>query len=658
MLNYYYSDQISDFLKKSTEEVIGSITIGNTFDVKATENNSWLQQIPILQDAFEGLEGILFFEFSIPRMGKRIDVLAIIQGVVFVLEFKVGESKFQSYHLEQVWDYALDLKNFHEPSHDLLMVPILIASESKSSHLNLETTIHDDRLLKPIKTGFQDLKKAIHIVLDSNLSTNVVIGDSFAKGRYAPTPTVIEAAIHLFQNHTVDAITRNDADATNLSVTTDFVSDIIANAKQNQKKSICFVTGVPGAGKTLVGLKIATTHLEKENGDSSVYLSGNGPLVAILQEALTRDKVVREKMAGNKITKKEAKQSVKSFIQAVHHYRDEYLVKEHEPYDHVAIFDEAQRAWNIAQTANFMKQKKGRPNFNQSEPEFLISCLDRHKDWAVVICLVGGGQEINTGEGGISEWLEAIDRRFNHWDIYVSPNLNESEFSAAHALEKLESKAHVFYQKDLHLSISLRSFRAENLSQFVKSLLDRNIEEAQRQLSKFQHRYPVVLTRDLEKGKAWLKQQARGSERYGILVSSQAQRLRPLAIDVRAPMDPVNWFLNGKDDVRSSYFMEDVATEFKVQGLEIDWACITWDGDLRFVNNQWKTFSFKGNKWQRVEKAERQLYMINAYRVLLTRARKGMIVVVPMGNEDDPTRPPSFYDGAYNYLKSLGLQVI
>lgn len=645
-------------MNRSVEEIIGSITIGNTYDVKGTENNSWLQQIPILKEAFEGLEGTLFFEFSIPRMGKRVDVLAIIEGVVFVLEFKIGEAKFQSAHIEQVWDYALDLKNFHEPSHDLLMAPILIASESKTSYLNIEKTVHSDNLLKPLKTGFQDLKKAIRIVLESNLFRNELTADAFSKGRYAPTPTVIEAAINLFQNHTVDAITRNDAEAKNLSVTTDFVSKVIADAKQNRKKAICFVTGVPGAGKTLVGLKIATTHLDKEKGDSSVYLSGNGPLVAILQEALTRDKVLREQMAGNKITKKESKQSVKSFIQNIHHYRDEYLIKQHEPYDHVAIFDEAQRAWNKTQTVNFMTQKKGRPNFNQSEPEFLISCLDRHKDWAVVICLVGGGQEINTGEGGIAEWLEAIERSFNHWEVYVSPNLNDSEFLATSALENLETKAQVFYEKDLHLSVSLRSFRAENLSQFVKSLLDRNIQDARSHLSKFKHRYPVVLTRSLEKGKAWLKEQARGSERYGILVSSQAQRLRPLAIDVRAPMDPVNWFLNGKDDVRSSFYLEDVATEFKVQGLEIDWACVTWDGDLRFVNDTWKTFSFKGNKWQRVEKPERQLYMINAYRVLLTRARKGMIIVVPNGNSEDPTRSPSFYDGAFNYLKNLGLTVI
>ena len=308
MLNFYYSDRISDFQKKSIEEVIGAITVGNTFDVKGTENHSWLQQIPILKEALEGLEGTIFFEFSIPRMGKRIDVLAIIQGVVLFLEFKVGESKFQSYHIEQVWDYALDLKNFHEPSHDMLMAPILIASESKVSHLKIETTIHNDRLIKPLKTGFQDLRHAIHLVLQSNLPTVIKDGYSFAHGRYAPTPTVIEAAINLFQDHTVEAITRNDAEAENLSVTTDFVSKIIANSKQNRKKAICFVTGVPGAGKTLVRLKVATTHLEKEKGDSSVYLSGNGPLVAILQEALTRDKVVREQMIGSKITKKEAKQ--------------------------------------------------------------------------------------------------------------------------------------------------------------------------------------------------------------------------------------------------------------------------------------------------------------------------------------------------------------
>jgi len=424
------------------------------------------------------------------------------------------------------------------------------------------------------------------------------------------------------------------------------------------QKSICFVTGVPGAGKTLVGLKVATSRLDEQNGNESVYLSGNAPLVAILQEALVRDKVANERAKGNKFSKNKAKASVKSFIQIIHHYRDAYVIDPEPPYDHVAIFDEAQRAWNKEQTINFMKRKKNNHEFNYSEPEFLISCLDRHDDWAVIVCLVGGGQEINTGEAGISEWLNAIKSKFTKWEVNISPNLSDSEYAAVDAIKALEKITTVNLNPDLHLAVSLRSFRAENLSLFVKHLLDREIDKAIKTLSKISENYPIVLTRDLIKAKQWLKEKARGSERYGLVVSSQAERLKPYAIDVKSPINPVHWFLNDKDDVRSSYYLEDVATEFHIQGLELDWACITWDGDLRYSEDGWQTYSFKGNRWQHIHKKDRKNYLINAYRVLLTRARQGMVIVVPEGSPEDHTRKVEYYDSTYHYLKRIGLKIL
>lgn len=421
---------------------------------------------------------------------------------------------------------------------------------------------------------------------------------------------------------------------------------------------ICFVTGVPGAGKTLVGLKVATSHLDKEKGHSSVYLSGNAPLVAILQEALARDNVAREKSLGNKITKISAKHAVKSFIQIIHHYRDAYLINPEAPYDHVAIFDEAQRAWNKEQTVKFMRQKKNQPDFDHSEPEFLISCLDRHKDWAVVICLVGGGQEINTGEAGISEWLDSIHNQFSEWEVYISPNLTDSEYSAVDSIKRLRNKTVVNFNEDLHLAVSMRSFRAENVSLFIKNILDLDANKAKGTFKNISNNYPIVLTRDLAKAKTWLKEKARGSERYGMVVSSQAQRLKPYAIDVKSPMNPVHWFLDGKSDVRSSYYLEDVATEFHVQGLELDWSCVVWDGDLRYSESEWKTFAFKGSKWQNIHSIERKKYLINAYRVLLTRARQGMVIVVPEGSNQDHTRKSEYYDSTFDYLKDLGVVVI
>jgi hypothetical protein len=658
MLNYYFKDTIESFQIKSTEEIIGLITISNQFDSTNNQNKSWGQQITILKKALNGLSGTIFFEFSIPRMGKRIDSLIIIGNVVFVLEFKVGENKFLQYQIDQVWDYALDLKNFHKPSHNAVLAPILVATEARKSFIEITTTEHNDNLIFPLRLNKEDLNEAFINTLLFFGDNQKINGDEYALGSYSPTPTIIEAAVSLYNNHTVEEITRSDAKSKNLTKTTSAISKIIDLAKSNRKKIICFVTGVPGAGKTLVGLKIATSHLDKEKGNKSVYLSGNGPLVAILLEALTRDKVRREQEFGKRLTKSRAKEGVKAFIQIIHHYRDAYLVDPNPPYDHVAIFDEAQRAWNKEQTVKFMRQKKNQPNFNYSEPEFLISCLDRHKDWATIICLVGGGQEINTGEAGISEWLNAIYNRFSDWEVYISPNLTDSEYSAVNSIEILQEKCTVNFNDDLHLAVSMRSFRAENLSLFVKNLLDLNIEEARKTLLLISESYPIVLTRDLIKAKKWLKKKARGSERYGMIVSSQAQRLKPFAIDVKSPINPVNWFLNGKEDVRSSFYLEDVATEFQVQGLELDWACVSWDGDLRYSEDSWKTFSFAGTKWQNIHNDERKKYLINAYRVLLTRARQGMVIVVPEGNPEDHTRKYEYYDSTYNYIKNIGIKLL
>lgn len=657
-MNYYYHNLIALFISNSTNEIIGALTKENQFDGTFLQNKSWEQQIPILKTALHDLSGEIYFEFSIPRMGKRIDTVLIIDNVVFIIEFKVGEHVFHNSDVEQVWDYALDLKNFHKPSHTAALVPILIATEATQNYTQIEFTSHDDNLTRPIKINKHNLRQVINNCIRLFNHSTPILQGLFAKGVYCPTPTIIEAALALYNKHSVDNITRSDADAINLTKTTEKISEIIEMSKQLNRKSICFVTGVPGAGKTLVGLKVATSHLDQEKSNTSVYLSGNGPLVAILQEALARDKVTQEKNNGNKISKALAKQKVKLFIQIIHHYRDAYLDDKTAPYDHVAIFDEAQRAWNKDQTVKFMRQKKNQPNFNSSEPEFLISCLDRHTDWAVIVCLVGGGQEINIGEAGISEWLNAINSKFPSWNVYISPNLADSEYAAETAISNLISKSAIHYEADLHLAVSMRSFRAENLSAFIKHLLDLNIEKATEVYKLIANRYPIVLTRNVLSAKQWLKEKARGSERYGMIVSSQALRLKPYAIDVKSPMNPVHWFLEGKDDVRSSYYLEDVATEFHVQGLELDWSSVTWDGDLRYTHNGWKTYSFVGKNWQNIHNPERKKYLINAYRVLLTRARQGMVIVVPEGDKEDHTRKAEYYDSTYNYLRSLGIKSI
>ena len=659
MQREYYSDSIAIFRETTPDKILGTLARNNDFSLEQTQREAWIEEIDILQKALLPFEGAVYFEYSIPRMGKRIDVVLLIGPAIFVLEFKIGEKEFTSYAIDQVWDYALDLKNFHESSHDHLIAPILIATKVKSVLPVVSATSQNDKLLFPIKCNVELLDQVISKVLLLAEDVNINRAE-WERGRYCPTPTIIEAAMALYNGHSVDDISRRDASAINLSDTSDAISQIIRFSKEKSQKSICFVTGVPGAGKTLVGLNIATKPMEMNaNRLYSVFLSGNGPLVLILREALARDKVRHEKELGHKLRKSEAMSEVKAFIQNVHNFRDECLIDSQKPpIEHVALFDEAQRAWNLQQTANFMLRRKNKPHFKLSEPEFLISCLDRHSDWAVVVCLVGGGQEINTGEAGISEWIEALNRSYPDWHIYISSRLTDSEYGAGKILEEVKSRSNIVYKDELHLGVSMRSFRAENVSLLVKQLLDLKINEARTTLANVESKYQIVITRDLFKAKQWLKQQSRGTERYGIVVSSQAQRLKPYAIDVKSPMNPIHWFLDGKEDVRSSYYFEDVATEFQVQGLELDWACITWDADFRYTKNGWEHWSFVGDHWNRIKKQERQTFLKNAYRVLLTRARQGMVIVVPPGSLEDLTRKDGFYSPTFEYLQSIGFKVI
>jgi transcriptional regulator with XRE-family HTH domain len=650
----------STFLSTDEKTILGELLLNSEFATEQTQTGAWLFQIQFLQQELRDRKGVIYLEYAIPRMGKRIDAVVVDQNVIFVIEFKVGAGEFLTADIDQVWDYALDLKNFHETSHSKVIAPILLATAAFSVERPETFAVGVDDLFAPLKATPDDFSEIYQQVLGSTQG-DAIDHEMWAAGRYSPTPTIIEAATALYQQHSVDEISRKDASAKNLKATSAAVSQIITDSRERNEKAICFVTGVPGAGKTLVGLDIATKYLDASGATQSVFLSGNKPLVDILTEALSRDAIDRRKRAGEKIKKGDkgrARSQVKAFIQIIHHYRDAYLKDARPPIDHVAIFDEAQRAWDHKQTADFMKRKKKVLEFAYSEPEFLISCLDRHSDWAVIVCLVGGGQEINRGEAGIGEWLESINRSFPNWKVYISDRLVDSEYDAIEAIEKFDKLVDVSRNNDLHLSVSMRSFRAESVSSFVKNLLDLEVDAARGELEKFREKYPIVLTRDLSKAKRWLRGCARGTERYGLIVSSNAQRLKPLAIDVRSPMKPVNWFLEGKKDVRSSYYLEDVATEFHVQGLELDWACVAWDADFRFDGRTWSTHSFVGDKWQKVKKTERQQYLKNAYRVLLTRARQGMVIVVPEGDVNDPTRPEKFYDGTFTYLRSLGVPLI
>ena len=658
MPRYYFGTDFPSFLASSENAILGQLEKTSTFRHEHTQTFAWLEQISILKNALRHLKGKVYFEFDVPRMGKRIDAVLLIDSVIFVLEFKVGETEFNAAAVDQVWDYALDLKNFHKTSHSEYIATILVATQAPAQAALIQTTIHNDKLLLPIQTNASELENVIENVLDF-CGGAAINPEAWEAGVYQPTPTIVEAAQALYAGHSVEEISRTDASAVNLSETSTMIENILVHSREHKQKSICFVTGVPGAGKTLVGLNIATNNIDKENDLYSVFLSGNGPLVAVLREALARNKVMIEGEKGNRVTLSEARREVKLFIQNVHNFRDDCLVDIRKaPLEHVALFDEAQLAWNLQQTANFMARKKQRPGFTQSEPEFLISCLDRHTDWATIVCLVGGGQEINTGEAGIAAWIDAVEQHFPDWHIYVSPQLKDSEYSAVRALDALKDHDRLHYEKSLHLSVSMRSFRSEKVSLLVKQLLDLSVEDAKQTLVEIGEAYPIRITRDLQAAKRWIKQQARGTERYGMLVSSQAIRLKPLAIDIRADIDPIHWFLDSKEDIRSSYYLEDAATEFQVQGLEVDWACVVLDGDFRMSLSGWVYKSFTGDKWNNILSPERKKYLKNAYRVLLTRARQGMVIVVPEGDAEDPTRNKLYYDPIFEYLVSIGFQLL
>lgn len=651
----YYDATVEHFLATKDDLILGELTRNHPFSLDELQRNAWIDQITILKEQLVGLpNAYLAFEYAIPRMGSRVDVVILNCGIVFAVEFKVGETLHHKSALNQSLNYAVDLKNFHEQSHQRSIVPFLVATESDASDIG-EARSYSDGVFHPIKSNKQSLRSQIGRVSTHIDEQNPVDPTEWINSIYKPTPTIIEAAQALYRGHDVTEISRSDSGAKNLQATSEKILDIIAKSKLNGRKSICFITGVPGAGKTLAGLNIANQLHNFDSGDHAVFLSGNGPLVKVLQEALARDEVAQAATRGEKVSKKIAHSKTKAFIQNIHHFRDDALQSDKSPAERVAIFDEAQRAWTKEKTRKFMSTKKNIKDFNESEPQFLISVLDRHEDWAVIVCLIGGGQEINVGEAGLPEWFSSIGENYTHWDVYVSERLTEDEYTHGSDLYTDLSEDQLLVQDDLHLSVSLRSFRAESLSAFVNAFLN-DPPKAALLYAQLRERYPIFVTRDLKKAKAWLKENARGSEGIGLLASSGGHRLKPHGIAVKSSIEPEQWFLNPKSDIRSAGFLEDAATEFDIQGLELDWTCLAWDANLRKLHHDWHCMKFRGTEWQEVHKDVDKRYLINAYRVLMTRARQGMVIFIPEGDAADRTRLPEFYDPIYEYCIECGIE--
>jgi len=709
MARCLYNSTIREFLQLSPEALLGRFVNNYHGAALTTTNEAWNNEIRIMQEVLHPWmdeDGQVIFEYDIPRLGKRIDVVLLLRGLIFCLEFKVGERDMLQSNIEQVLDYALDLKNFHLMSQNRIIIPILVPTRFRTSSSEFIPSVYDDSIYNPLVTGANGLQKLIADVLvhAGATASDTSLGADWIISPYSPTPTIIEAAKRLYENHSVEDITRHEADKVSTDRTIAYILNVIKTSREKGEKSICFVTGVPGAGKTLVGLDVAVKQ-SYQNGDKlvedegAVYLSGNGPLVAVLTEALAIDNQKKCKARGEKKNMSDSRREVGKFIQMIHRYRDNMLAKIKNPVEngvleidpqkamklaksgygeveHVAIFDEAQRSWTHKRLADYLKRggtygnKLKVPNFPYSEAAFLIWSLDQREDWATIVCLVGGGQEINTGEAGISEWIKALNEKFTHWRIYISDKLTDAEYAEGRVNELLADNDKVTFSSELHLGVSLRSFRAENLSAFVHSLLSFN-PDASSWYNTIKERYPIVLTRDMAKARAWLRKNTRGSQRSDVLVSKAAARFKPLAVDIldQGDENAVHWFLEDKNDIRSSNYLEDAATEIQVQGLELDYTCVLWDADLRCENGQWKYYNFNGRTAWREETGhtegsiERRKYMLNAYRVLLTRARIGMVICVPEGNPnktiggfpEDATRLPEFYNGTYEYLKSIGI---
>ncbi|MBP1225286.1 DUF2075 domain-containing protein [Flavobacterium sp. 1355] len=652
----YYSNFICDFCIEDRDSIYGKISGGYDLNkLTIQQSNAWQSQIKILKQTILNFNGKVYFEFTIPRMGKRVDNILIIDNCIFVLEFKIGSNTYDKYAKDQVFDYGLDLNNFHEGSHNKIIIPILIADNGSNCINGYKKTL--DNLYETIVANENNLTEVIVETLEKFKSSEIINVENWENSIYKPTPTIIEAATALYKKHKVSEISRSDSGAENLSVTSECISEIIDYSKNKKRKSICFITGVPGAGKTLAGLNIANLRSNYEEEEHAVFLSGNGPLVDVLREALARDKVKSAREENSIITKSSATSQVKSFIQNIHHFRDASIKDEKAPIEKVTIFDEAQRAWTKEQASSFMKRNKGVSDFNKSEPEFLIEVMDRHDDWCTIVCLIGGGQEINTGEAGLEEWIRPFSNKFQGWDIYYSSKIVEDEnYIKDKEVLLILSNKKAIKKDELHLSVSLRSFRSAQLSSFIQEIINNNIENAKEIYELFiKEYYPIKITRDLEKARNWLKNSAKGSERIGVVASSGGIRLRPFGLNVKAKIDAPIWFLNDKDDIRSSYFLEEVATEFDIQGLELDWTCVAWDGDLFYYDKKWNYRKFKGTKWQNINSSEITNYLINSYRVLLTRARQGMIIYIPFGNNEDVTRPEFMYDGTFEFFKSLGI---
>ncbi len=664
MNNTFYRSNVDSFLDERVEPIRSELLDS---DPKASSEQvfAWECTINILKNQLSKYEGMeIALEYTLPRMNSRIDAVLLYRGIVFVLEFKCGERQYKEKTYNQVIDYAYDLHFCHEQSQGRLIVPIEVATEAPVIENEI---VEEDRVIFPLHCNKSNLSKYIDLIVEKYPDEKPIDAKVWLDSAFKPTPTIIEAARYLYYHHSVDDIKKHDS--TNLTETIDVVNDIIKKTKQNGTKSICFITGVPGAGKTLVGLTVAIDNSNEKTGEHAAFLSGNGPLVNTLTEALARDIQAREHKDRSK-----SYTAAKSFIHNIFKFRMDGIQDEnHVSPEQVVIFDEAQRAWTQDKLKKFLenprRQSKRVFNYQLSEPESLIQQMNRRKDCAVIICLVGGGQEIYQGEAGLSEWFKAL-KKFKDWRVYVTPQLNDQVYLRGADWNEMISGLDVIEEPDLHLTVSMRTLRTDALNRFVESLLSLELEDAAKYYSQLGRRFPIVITRDLEKAKMWIETIATGGDRYGKLVSSSTKKLFDQINGVHSSsweqFDAPSWFLEGKSNPKSSYNLELCASEFDVQGLELDYVLLEWGPDFRIEFNSWKYYKRWYKGWKDLgsvvyvngqpQLSLEQVYILNTYRVLMTRARKGMVIYIPEGTVSNSDMLPKYYEGVYRLFKSLNVK--
>jgi hypothetical protein len=662
----YYRRTIAEFLLASPSEVLGDLVDGNAkigfAEVEREAIEAWQEEVSCLKEQLAKLcdhltpasHWGLLLEFPIPRRQRRIDAVLLAGQLIFVLEFKSGTSGAAWSSGQQAEDYALDLAYFHAPSHHNTIIPAVIApglqyrlSRNVGSNVRSLATVPVQELASFLRETFQ--------TENCDEWAQIPLQD-WDEGAYEPVPTVIEAAMALYAGMSVREIARSHAGQENLTDVTAFLLEVVNRAQALQEKIICFVTGIPGAGKTLAGLNLVHNREIHDDGrPASVFMSGNGPLVDILREALATDCARRMNT-----TLRKTRSEVKTFVQNIHHFVKDNLERpvNQTPYENAIVFDEAQRAWNSEQ--NRKKYKKRSSNWHIAEPEMVLKIMDRHEKWAAIIALVGGGQEIHDGEAGLSEWGRAL-AQYPHWRVFVSPQAlrGGDSVGGASLFDGTDAKNEVIEESALHLDVCLRSHQAKELAAWVNLVLKGDEAGAGNLAAGFEQ-FPIVLCRDIRRAKEWLSENTRGERRCGLVASSGATRLRAFGIEtsmaIREAYSYPHWFLKPRRDVRSSYQLEVVATEFEIQGLELDLVGLCWGGDLIWdvTRKNWRPLKFSGNSWKEVNQS-RTIYVQNKYRVLMTRAREGLVIWVPEGDSGDPTRDVQAMNDTAEYLIRCGV---